>query len=126
MPKISEGAVLPLKSAVILSVAGLAVPFLSNAVSANYQYQALSPMTRHGYDWTLYIGGGIDANGYFYKPPLAQQVWGVQLRDGFYSAPAGWEDNAPINLTFEIQNGHVIRQDWDFSQARPKRSWFGF
>lgn len=55
------------------------------------QYRQLSPLTREGYYWVNYQGGGINDQGYYNRPIAPRDAFGVDLADGTYGAPALWE-----------------------------------
>lgn len=92
------------------AIAADPIGWLANSIgiqSHGYQPQNLSPMNRQGYYWTNYLGGGVDANGYYSQPIPSSQVWGVPLADGKYRSIPLWEAEQINRPIIRLNDGTV-------------------
>lgn len=90
----------------------LAITIPAQGWYERYFYEnQLNPITREGFHWVNYLGGGVDQGGFYLHPVRTTDAFSGELPNGWNIAPMAWDYQGNAVLYF-VQNGYITRQDY--------------
>ena len=97
----------------IVAIAPFSVPQSTQAriYYSRFYRQQLNPISREGFYWVNYQGGGVDDRGYYRRPVKATDAFGGNLPNGWNYAPMDWDSQGTAALYY-VKDGYIIQQDY--------------